>query len=86
MNNTTLTVGFALTTATIFDLETREIGVRLDFLDEWHLEGLGQRSGASSKVDIQHPSSPMKLKQKNVSRAIEDNRAGKQQGLCVCSP
>jgi hypothetical protein len=33
-----LTISFALSTTTVLDLETGEVGVVLLLLDEWHLE------------------------------------------------
>ena len=32
-----IVIGLALTSATVLDLETREVCVRLDLFDEWHL-------------------------------------------------
>lgn len=51
------TICLALATATILHLEPREVGIGLDFLDEWHLKSMAQvRTLSASKRYRSHPS------------------------------
>jgi len=60
------TIGLALPPAAVFDLETREIGVRLDFLDEWHLP-----SEVNRDVKGGHPKSRVSIHPMPVSGIVE---------------
>ena len=60
------TIGLALPPAAIFDLETREVSVRLDFLDEWHLP-----SEVSRDVKGGHPKSRVSIHPMPVPDIVE---------------
>ena len=84
-SNTTPTVGFPLATTTVFNLETREISVRLDLLDKWHLEDLGQWSGAHQKsISSIHPL-PTKLRKESVPHPVGDTEQTSRKD-CMRSP